>query len=70
METHGDPAMHGMEVFAESTRRVAEEERKARDSEDRGATLSKGPCPNHTCALCAKTFYRPSSLRNHIYSRE
>lgn len=70
VEMAGDPGMRGMEVLAESARRVAEEERKTGGSEDREGSPGKGPGPKYTCAYCAKTFSRPSSLRIHTYSRE
>jgi hypothetical protein len=70
VEMAGDPGMRGMEVLAESARRVAEEERKTVGSEDREGSPGKGPGPKYTCAYCAKTFSRPSSLRIHTYSRE
>ena len=94
----GDPGMRGMEVLAESARRVADAERK--DSVDdremspsksaqtqpspsapsagsaaagqqtpaAATTNSSGTGPKYTCAFCAKTFSRPSSLRIHTYS--
>ncbi|KAL1405392.1 hypothetical protein Q8F55_009023 [Vanrija albida] len=68
-----DPGMRGMEVLAESARRVADAERKD-SSEDRDASPSKpssgGPSsgPKYACQYCAKTFSRPSSLRIHTYS--
>jgi hypothetical protein len=70
VEMAGDPGMRGMEVLAESARRVAEEERKTVGSEEREGSPGKGPGPKYTCAYCAKTFSRPSSLRIHTYSRE
>ncbi|RSH81548.1 hypothetical protein EHS25_006170 [Saitozyma podzolica] len=68
VEMAGDPGMRGMEVLAESARRVAEEERKTVGSEEREGSPGKGPGPKYTCAYCAKTFSRPSSLRIHTYS--
>jgi hypothetical protein len=70
-EMLAEPGMSGMEVLAaESARRVAEEERKTRSSEDREGSPSKLPGPKYSCAFCAKTFSRPSSLRIHTYSRK
>lgn len=66
-----DDPMHGMEVLAESARRVSNAER--RDSDDREGSPTKGGAgtgPKYTCQFCAKTFSRPSSLRIHTYSRE
>ncbi|WVR07235.1 hypothetical protein IAU60_004276 [Kwoniella sp. DSM 27419] len=69
-EMESDPAMRGMEVLVAA---AAEEERKGRRSseEDREGSPSKGGVaggPKYTCAFCAKTFSRPSSLRIHTYS--
>ncbi len=69
-----DPAMSGMEILAESARRLSEEERKVDGVESRDPSPSKAGAgaggPKYLCAFCAKTFSRPSSLRIHTYSRE
>ncbi|WVF71700.1 hypothetical protein IAT40_006508 [Kwoniella sp. CBS 6097] len=71
MDDSSDPAMRGMEVLVAA---AEEEERKVRKSseEDREGSPSRngGPAggPKYTCAFCAKTFSRPSSLRIHTYS--
>jgi len=71
VDMKGDPSMRGMEMLAEFAQRVAEEERKGRTSEERDPSPGKGGVgPKYTCAYCAKTFSRPSSLRIHTYSRE
>ncbi|WWD17498.1 hypothetical protein CI109_101939 [Kwoniella shandongensis] len=71
----GDPAMSGMDVLAEMANRVApasaDELKHRRGSEDdREDSPSKSGAggPKYTCAYCAKTFSRPSSLRIHTYS--
>ena len=82
----GDPGMRGMEVLAESARRVSEAEGSIPEDGDpspskagqggQGAQVgSAGQSgtvvgPKYACAFCAKTFSRPSSLRIHTYSRE
>ncbi|WVW83680.1 hypothetical protein I302_105701 [Kwoniella bestiolae CBS 10118] len=80
MTNSGDPGMRGMEVLLAAA--AVEEERKVRKSseedDDRdtsplkmnGVTGNGGPNggPKYTCAFCAKTFSRPSSLRIHTYS--
>ncbi|KAK8864201.1 hypothetical protein IAR55_001447 [Kwoniella newhampshirensis] len=76
VEMQGDPAMRGMDVLAEMANRVApasgEETNLRRGSEDdREDSPSKSggaSGPKYTCAYCAKTFSRPSSLRIHTYS--
>ena len=79
MEPQGDPAMRGMEVLAESARRVQEAETKesevpeqASGAGEQGANgvVAIGTGPKYVCSHCAKTFSRPSSLRIHTYSRE
>ncbi|BEI91899.1 uncharacterized protein CcaverHIS019_0407190 [Cutaneotrichosporon cavernicola] len=72
-ETKGDPGMRGMEVLAESARRVADAERKDSMEDDQPAGSpakpSGGPTgPKYPCQYCKKAFTRPSSLRIHTYS--
>jgi hypothetical protein len=71
--------MSGMDVLAESARRVSEQEqddyRRATShvypGEDREESPRPGQAgPKYQCAYCTKTFSRPSSLRIHTYSRE
>ncbi|KIR77382.1 hypothetical protein I306_05576 [Cryptococcus gattii EJB2] len=75
----GDPALRGMEVLAESARRIAaaEEEQKAKSveeeeveeaEEEKDEVPEKTGGPKYTCTYCAKTFSRPSSLKIHTYS--
>jgi hypothetical protein len=68
VDMDGDPGMRGMEVLAESARRVSEsnEDKDELNGEAGGSLVG----PKYTCAFCAKTFSRPSSLRIHTYSRE
>lgn len=73
-ERDGNP-MGGMDVLAESARRVSEEEGHRRGSmtmdEREDSPKAGGPGgPKYQCAYCSKTFSRPSSLRIHTYSRE
>ncbi|WWC89554.1 uncharacterized protein L201_004478 [Kwoniella dendrophila CBS 6074] len=79
---HSDPAMRGMEVLLAAA--AVEEERKIRksssdeDIRDEDSPSKNGSAanangnpnggPKYTCAFCAKTFSRPSSLRIHTYS--
>lgn len=75
LESKGDPGMRGMEVLAESARRVADAERKDSMEEDQpgGTSPAKttgGTGPKYPCQYCKKAFTRPSSLRIHTYSRE
>ncbi|KLT44217.1 hypothetical protein CC85DRAFT_300650 [Cutaneotrichosporon oleaginosum] len=72
-ETNGDPGMRGMEVLAESARRVADAERKDSMEDDQPAgspaRASGGSTgPKYPCQYCKKAFTRPSSLRIHTYS--
>ncbi|WVQ67882.1 uncharacterized protein L199_006087 [Kwoniella botswanensis] len=76
----GDPGMRGMEVLLAAA--AVEEERKVRKSSEEdedeplmklnngngSATGGANGGPKYTCAFCAKTFSRPSSLRIHTYS--
>lgn len=67
--------MGGMDVLAESARRVSEQEEHRRSvsygTEDREDSPKAGPGgPKYQCAYCTKTFSRPSSLRIHTYSRK
>lgn len=69
--------MGGMDVLAESARRVSEEETRRvngimmGDHDREGSPKGGGPGgPKYQCAYCTKTFSRPSSLRIHTYSRE
>ncbi|OXB40170.1 hypothetical protein LQV05_000030 [Cryptococcus neoformans] len=74
----GDPALRGMEVLAESARRIAaaEEEQKAKsveeeeaeEAEEKDEVPEKTGGPKYACTYCAKTFSRPSSLKIHTYS--
>lgn len=66
VDMDGDPGMRGMEVLAESARRVSEsnEDKDELNGESGGSLVG----PKYTCAFCAKTFSRPSSLRIHTYS--
>lgn len=74
-ESQGDPGMRGMEVLAESARRVADAER--RDSVEEDQPSGNSPAkpsggstgPKYPCQYCKKAFTRPSSLRIHTYSR-
>jgi hypothetical protein len=73
-ETKGDPGMRGMEVLAESARRVADAERKDSMEDDQPAGSPAKPSggstgPKYPCQYCKKAFTRPSSLRIHTYSR-
>jgi hypothetical protein len=75
VDPKADPGMRGMEVLAESARRVADAERKdSREDRELSPTKSNNNAsstgPKYTCQFCAKTFSRPSSLRIHTYSRE
>lgn len=82
LDVRGDPGMHGMEVLAESARRVADAERNktgapSNNASSNGDLESSSPKaagsssgPKYTCQFCHKTFSRPSSLRIHTYSRE
>lgn len=75
VEMSGQNAMRGMEVLAESAARRVEAERDHDEVEGGnlgGSVISGGPGvgPKYSCAFCAKTFSRPSSLRIHTYSRE
>lgn len=81
LDVKGDPGMHGMEVLAESARRVADAERNkaasSNNASSNGDVESSPPKasgsssgPKYTCQFCHKTFSRPSSLRIHTYSRE
>ena len=65
-----DHGMRGMEVLAESARRVSEAAAEEEDSPPKGLAGLAGAGPKYACAYCAKTFSRPSSLRIHTYSRE
>ncbi|WWC61660.1 uncharacterized protein I303_104244 [Kwoniella dejecticola CBS 10117] len=81
-EMGNDPGMRGMEVLLAAA--AVEEERKVRRSSEEdsmdedGNFKSNASTPNangganggpkYTCAFCAKTFSRPSSLRIHTYS--
>lgn len=75
-EGENDPGMRGMEMLAESARRVSEEEERRRsDTEHDSKEGSPGKTglgllggPKYPCQYCAKTFSRPSSLRIHTYS--
>jgi hypothetical protein len=72
-ETKGDPGMRGMEVLAESARRVADAERKDSMEDDQPAGSPAKPSggstgPKYPCQYCKKAFTRPSSLRIHTYS--
>lgn len=70
--------MGGMDVLAESARRVSEEETRRgsgmmmddRNREDSPKGGGGPGGPKYQCAYCTKTFSRPSSLRIHTYSRE
>lgn len=72
----GPDSMSGMDVLAESARRVSEEEEHRRgavvypgdEGEDSPKLGQAGP--KYQCAYCTKTFSRPSSLRIHTYSRK
>jgi hypothetical protein len=72
--SHTHDSMSGMDVLAESARRVSEEEEHRRgvnfpdDLEDSPRPGQVGP--KYQCAYCTKTFSRPSSLRIHTYSRK
>lgn len=81
VDVKGDPGMHGMEVLAESARRVADAERNkavsSNNASSNGDMESSPPKasgsstgPKYTCQFCHKTFSRPSSLRIHTYSRK
>ena len=71
-------SMSGMDVLAESARRVSEQEQDAyrqattayhiEDGEESPKPGQAGP--KYQCAYCTKTFSRPSSLRIHTYSRK
>jgi len=72
-------SMSGMDVLAESARRVSEQEQDdyrratthAYSGEDRDESPKPGQAgPKYQCAYCTKTFSRPSSLRIHTYSRK
>jgi hypothetical protein len=72
-------SMSGMDVLAESARRVSEQEQDdyrratthAYPGEDRDVSPKPGQAgPKYQCAYCTKTFSRPSSLRIHTYSRK
>lgn len=74
----GDPGLRGMEVLAESARRIAaaEEEQKAKnveeeeveEAQEKDEVPEKTGGPKYTCTYCVKTFSRPSSLKIHTYS--
>jgi hypothetical protein len=70
-------SMSGMDMLAESARRVSEQDEYRRVSgyphqlEERDESPKPGQVgPKYQCAYCTKTFSRPSSLRIHTYSRK
>ena len=69
----GGDSMSGMDMLAESARRVSEQDDYRRGSgypDDRDDSPKPGQVgPKYQCAYCTKTFSRPSSLRIHTYSR-
>jgi hypothetical protein len=76
MHPAGGDSMSGMDMLAESARRISEEDEYRRSGPGRMAeNRSVSPRPGNTgpkyqCSFCTKVFSRPSSLRIHTHSRK